>query len=803
VRAFYESRFDADFSRTRVHTGPIATKTARSLNARAFTLGRDIFFNSGEFQPGKASGKRLLAHELTHALQQSGRSVFEHGRPEGVRRGHSKALVEVDRERPAPRIQPKIRVGPPEDEFEREADRVAERAVIDPSSSDGPDSCSARDDYRAELQKVDRYKLTLKGWLNRVKRRDLRSDLFSKLRSRRARRVCLAASCDHPDFPVDDILHETKAKLACFDEAYREGEFQGVCKERLGVQCPSGPAPVAPFKRRGEVRRAVKRLDLGRNYQVGAWAEGLIEGLERVKLNLFDALGDLRKLKVDFDKDKLPRRRRKVARFFKDSFGQIEETKLEDVEKILALALSFVERGKVQVTEPPKPNEEEEEEDNIWTKEEVIKRISEGEQPCVDPCWEEAEAGNVANEKFWSCLWRGCGQPEAASEEGSKSEEGSEPSTTSGPSPSPATPSESSATSVFWADRGTEPLCDAAGGFYSGSPAPGKIGVCYETSSGKPDLDRTIVSAILLHELFHKVLGDEDVDVYANSLLFPLMKNLKVQKVPGRQSESGTVELKDPALAIELKDPTLAIRNPDSLTRFVLHAAQIGKEAAVERAKPAAELASGAGTCEVDTVQLAVGMAYQWLRWGELTLVDEDKFGLLEQKYRSEDRQRWLQTVQRMMDVLGKAGHKTEKIEQQPASSEKWQINPSDVPPSLVKPPMLEVAIAGTQVSVRPSGSRLVVTVPQAFLSQPREAQIMQVLGGMEPKPSWVLIDFLSYNREEHPDWKVLDKVGEPSSCGYPLSIVNSIDGKKGMHPLKHPIGKLGSSQCRTPETKA
>lgn len=71
VRAFFEPRFGVDFSRTRIHTGPVATEITRSLNARAFTLGRGIFFNEREFQPGTGSGNRLLAHELAHIVQQT------------------------------------------------------------------------------------------------------------------------------------------------------------------------------------------------------------------------------------------------------------------------------------------------------------------------------------------------------------------------------------------------------------------------------------------------------------------------------------------------------------------------------------------------------------------------------------------------------------------------------------------------------------------------------------------------------------------------------------------------------------
>lgn len=70
ARSFFEPRFGADFSRVRLHTDTNAASTAKSLNAQAFTVGRNVFFGSGYYSPGTSSGKRLLAHELSHTLQQ-------------------------------------------------------------------------------------------------------------------------------------------------------------------------------------------------------------------------------------------------------------------------------------------------------------------------------------------------------------------------------------------------------------------------------------------------------------------------------------------------------------------------------------------------------------------------------------------------------------------------------------------------------------------------------------------------------------------------------------------------------------
>ena len=69
VRTFFESRFGRDFSDVRVHTGPGADAAARSVDAAAFTLGSNVVFASGNYRPGTAEGRRLLAHELTHIVQ--------------------------------------------------------------------------------------------------------------------------------------------------------------------------------------------------------------------------------------------------------------------------------------------------------------------------------------------------------------------------------------------------------------------------------------------------------------------------------------------------------------------------------------------------------------------------------------------------------------------------------------------------------------------------------------------------------------------------------------------------------------
>ena len=72
TREFMETRFGADFGGVRVHLGSEAARLSRSISAQAFTLGQDIYMSEGKYDPGTAAGQRLLAHELTHVVQQTG-----------------------------------------------------------------------------------------------------------------------------------------------------------------------------------------------------------------------------------------------------------------------------------------------------------------------------------------------------------------------------------------------------------------------------------------------------------------------------------------------------------------------------------------------------------------------------------------------------------------------------------------------------------------------------------------------------------------------------------------------------------
>jgi hypothetical protein len=69
-RAFFEPRLGFDLSNVRIHAGSRAAASARAVGARAYTVGRDVVFGAGQWAPGTEPGRRLIAHELTHVVQQ-------------------------------------------------------------------------------------------------------------------------------------------------------------------------------------------------------------------------------------------------------------------------------------------------------------------------------------------------------------------------------------------------------------------------------------------------------------------------------------------------------------------------------------------------------------------------------------------------------------------------------------------------------------------------------------------------------------------------------------------------------------
>lgn len=109
VRADMEGRLGHSFSDVRVHTGEAAHNSAASVNAHAYTVGSNIVFQRDKYDPGSDGGRTMLAHELTHVVQQRSGPV------DGTATGTG------------------VRVSDPSDRFEREAAATAERAMSAPA----------------------------------------------------------------------------------------------------------------------------------------------------------------------------------------------------------------------------------------------------------------------------------------------------------------------------------------------------------------------------------------------------------------------------------------------------------------------------------------------------------------------------------------------------------------------------------------------------------------------------------------------------------------------------------------------
>ncbi len=114
TRADMESRFGADFSDVRVHTDGAAHESAKSVNAQAYTVGSNIVFQRDKYDPSSAGGQHMLAHELTHVVQQRSGPV------EGTDAGGG------------------VKVSDPSDRFEREAVANADRLMSAPAPVAGP-----------------------------------------------------------------------------------------------------------------------------------------------------------------------------------------------------------------------------------------------------------------------------------------------------------------------------------------------------------------------------------------------------------------------------------------------------------------------------------------------------------------------------------------------------------------------------------------------------------------------------------------------------------------------------------------
>jgi Domain of unknown function (DUF4157) len=120
VRSSMEGAFGTSFDHVRVHTDERASKSAESVGANAYTVGSDVVFRSGQFDPGTPTGQRTLAHELAHVVQQGQGPVDGTDAPGGIRMSSPSDRFEVAAEETANDVVASVQraVAPDEEEEE-------------------------------------------------------------------------------------------------------------------------------------------------------------------------------------------------------------------------------------------------------------------------------------------------------------------------------------------------------------------------------------------------------------------------------------------------------------------------------------------------------------------------------------------------------------------------------------------------------------------------------------------------------------------------------------------------------------
>jgi hypothetical protein len=113
ARATMEPRFGRDFSQVQVHTDGQAAKSARAVNAMAYTVGRDIVFGEGQYRPDNLQGQKLLAHELAHTIQQNQATAYHRNltasrNPVSERAAKLASQAVIDRSPPLPQLNSSI-----------------------------------------------------------------------------------------------------------------------------------------------------------------------------------------------------------------------------------------------------------------------------------------------------------------------------------------------------------------------------------------------------------------------------------------------------------------------------------------------------------------------------------------------------------------------------------------------------------------------------------------------------------------------------------------------------------------------
>ena len=255
VRAHMESRFGKDFSQVRVHTGEAAAEASQAVAARAFTAGRSIVFGAGQYQPETGAGRKLIAHELTHVVQQGAGT----GLPTQVGRSGDPA------EREARQAAQSVALGSP--------------VAVEPSSAQPSVQCEAAEDEK-------------------------KPDLFPKRALRELLPLVKAGERQTPKERAFGGAAEMKTALgeaAKQDEKKTKGALGKIAGGLAGKSPPPGSTLEGAAKEAGQ--EGINKI-LGLILPSGVDAEVDLEGGGKVSLEVFELIEKARKLKKKKQEDR-------------------------------------------------------------------------------------------------------------------------------------------------------------------------------------------------------------------------------------------------------------------------------------------------------------------------------------------------------------------------------------------------------------------------------------------------------------------------------------------------------------------
>jgi hypothetical protein len=249
TRNFMEPRFGYDFSDVRIHSDGQAVEAARSLNARAFTVGNDIVFGEGQYRPRTDSGRKLLAHELTHVYQQRRPVSRDRNPAEAVASEENDAVGVFDRRKAMPVLTHR----PPAIQKE---EATESRPTVPPGLIDHDLDLTALRDAQLHNRFDQISQLLAAGRLRTSQRRELEREgrrVGDEL-SERALRLGLT-------FHIDDVeqMKQTFLRAVRDARAGRPHECINLVREALGVLMRRGSA--IPQQPRNEMQGTMEYLN--------------------------------------------------------------------------------------------------------------------------------------------------------------------------------------------------------------------------------------------------------------------------------------------------------------------------------------------------------------------------------------------------------------------------------------------------------------------------------------------------------------------------------------------------------------